>query len=112
VCLQTSASAGTCASYCDNTDSSHGCSGGLSCQTAELLAGGAQFHICAGASVAAGDDAGPSGGADSGMSTEPIESGALDSGVPDSEAVDGTAADTGVVDASGIVVNRLTRAGF
>ena len=112
VCLQTSASGGTCAQYCDNTDPSHGCSGGLSCQTAELLAGGAEFHICAGASVGAGDDAGPSGGTDSGMSTEPTDSGALDSGVPDGEVVDGAAADTGGVDASGILVNRLTRTGF
>jgi hypothetical protein len=55
-CLQVGASGGLCSPYCDNTDTSHACAAGETCQTALLLGGsGPQFQVCVGAGSSTGD---------------------------------------------------------
>ncbi len=45
-CFQTGTSGGVCTPYCDNSDTSHACSAGQTCQMALLVGGGPQFQIC------------------------------------------------------------------
>ncbi len=86
-CLQTSTtSSGTCVQYCDPTNPSHACPTGLTCQTADLISGGALFHVCVGAGSSTLPDAGTSSGADAGAS---------DSGTSVSTGVDAGGFDAG-----------------
>lgn len=48
---------GTCVAYCDNTDPSHACSGGSSCQLYTLGQGGPQFSVCVPEAADGGVDA-------------------------------------------------------
>jgi hypothetical protein len=79
-CLQIGMSGGVCSAYCDNTDPTHACPVGETCQTVQLLGGSAsEFHACAGAGTST-----PDGGAvaspDSGSAAPPPDAGASDGG--------------------------------
>jgi hypothetical protein len=87
VCLQTNpAGQGSCLAYCSTTDTSHACTGGATCEVAELGgAGGPTFSVCVPPQSA--NDAGTEGGSDAGAT----ETGTADTG--------SAAAETGAGDA-------------
>jgi hypothetical protein len=82
-CLQTTASAGTCVAYCDNTDTSHACPFGQTCDMAVLA--GTTIQVCVGAAPAspeAGTTSDASVGVhEAGVSATTPDAGA-DGGVP------------------------------
>jgi hypothetical protein len=78
-CLQIGTSGGLCSPYCDNTDPSHACPAGETCQTVQLLGGsGLEFHACVGAGTS-NPDAGSGASPDSGVLPD---AGASDGAVP------------------------------